>query len=96
MRSLSPMASCLARSKAGAARRAAAASGRRRWDRIVEISGERRADLSRRRTTIKRFTLGRAIQALEVEIRRTTLVSKALDPRAFQTVGEAYPGSPKV
>jgi len=55
-----------------------------------------RADLSDERTAIKRFTHDAVIQALEVRNRLTTLVSKALDFRAFQTVGGAYPGSPKV
>jgi hypothetical protein len=38
---------------------------------------------------IKRFTAWPLIQPLEVENRRTTLVSKALDPRAFRITGDA-------
>jgi hypothetical protein len=63
---------------------------------IIGLSRVGRADLSHGRTTIKRFTADVAIQPLEVKNRRTTLVSKALEPRAFQITGDAYPGSPKV
>jgi hypothetical protein len=52
----------------------------------------RRADLSCGRTPIKRFTAKPLIQPLEVEKRLTTLVSKALEIRAFQTVGDAKSG----
>jgi len=58
--------------------------------------GGGRADLNGDRPAIKRFTAELSIQPLEVEIRLTTLVSKALETRAFRIVGDAYSGSPKV
>jgi hypothetical protein len=62
---------------------------------MVEVlrvwSGER-ADLSCERTPIKRFTVSCPIQPLEVENPLTTLVSKALETRAFRIAGDANLG----
>jgi hypothetical protein len=55
-----------------------------------------RADLSFERTAIKRFARDLVIQPLEVENPLTTLVSKALETRAFRIAGDAYPGSRKI
>jgi len=51
--------------------------------------GRGRADLNGGRTAIKRFTVKLPIQPLEVEKWLTTLVSKALETRAFRIAGDA-------